>query len=90
MATYTVLADAYNYVRKSELAGRLEHITVRRGGTVELDAEAAAAGIESGALAEGEVNPDEVARQQEEEAAAAAAEEEPAVEEEATSSRRRR
>lgn len=79
MPTYTVLADAYNYLRKSELAGRVEHLTVRRGGTVEVDdAERASMLVEEGVLAEGEVDPDqyEQERREAQEAEATAAEEE--------------
>lgn len=93
MPTYTVLADAYNYMRKNELADRPEHVTVRKGETVELDADAAAAGVESGALTEGEVDADaylaeqEAAKQAE---AQAAATDDAAAEEGAPSSGRRR
>jgi hypothetical protein len=90
--TYTVLTDAYNFVRKNELADRVEHVTVRRGETVDLDAKTAAAGVEAGWLAEGEVDPDtylaEQAAATQAAAAAEAGDEETTAEE--TTTRRRR
>lgn len=72
MATYTVLFDAVNYMRKSELAGRPEHVTARRGEVVELEGADADRLVEAGAVVEGEVDPAtyEAERQAEADAAA--------------------
>jgi len=57
MATYTVLFDAVNYMRRSELADRPEHVTARRGETIELEGAEAERLVASGGIVEGEVDP---------------------------------